>query len=89
MITKIILPQLKHSTVIWEIKMDLKFQQFCKEKWDEYSTYTGGIGSWVHEQNFIKAMEDARKEGIQFTIDLMNKHGIAKTFNDRIKKELK
>lgn len=31
---------------------------------------------------------EAKKEGIQFTLDIMHKHGIAKTFDDRIKKEL-
>lgn len=47
----------------------------------------------IKDDNKIKwfmegEIEKARKEGIKFTIYLMKKYGIAKTFNDRIKKEL-
>jgi len=35
-----------------------------------------------------EARKQARKEGIKFTVNLLNKHGMAKTFNDRIQKEI-
>ena len=65
-----------------------KFNEFCKSLWKNLCTYTGNIGEWIHEDNFNEAMNEARKEGIRFTLTLMSKHGTAKTFDDRIKKEL-
>ncbi|MCP5063613.1 MAG: hypothetical protein GY936_14295 [Ignavibacteriae bacterium] len=33
-------------------------------------------------------IENARKDGIRWTIKLIEKHGTAKTFSDRVSKEL-
>ena len=50
---------------------------------------------WVNDFACMKVIEKlkerekaARKEGIRFTLDLMQKYGTAKTFQDRINKEL-
>ena len=64
-----------------------------KELFDKYATtyWTGNIGNLpkaVDEESFSKAIKEARKEGIRFIQNLMDNYGTAKTFNERIKKEL-